>query len=56
MGGAPSMHVKKEKQDTRAIESQHPEVKPAVDYGKPTEGCSSSKTSRSAGQPGIPTG
>lgn len=37
------MKVKKEKQDTRTTESQHPEVKPAVDYGKPTEGCSSSE-------------
>lgn len=38
MGGAPSMQVKKEKQDTRTVESQHPEMKPAVDYGKPKEG------------------
>lgn len=42
MSGTLSMKVKKEKQDTRTTESQHPEVKPAVDYGNPTEGCSSS--------------
>lgn len=56
MSGTLSMKVKKEKQDTRTTESQHPEIKPAVDYGKPTEGCSSSETSRSSGKPGISTG
>lgn len=56
MSGAPSMQVQKEQRDTRTVESQHPEVKPAADCGKPTEGCSSSEISRSAGKPGISTG